>query len=268
MSGIFKGDSIYKSGGGGGGGYSDGGELVDAKFIKVENNTVSTYENTSRTDINYYFEYKDGDILNAVIELTNNVNATVHVYILQNGFYIPIGNIGGNSVNANENYNINIVGNSFTVEQVVNNNGIPEYANINGNIVGIHRVSGNLFITDDLGVNEELENAYNYEYDIWKIPTVTQMNSFVSAFGNNINGFRSTSGWNDGNGTNTTGINLYPYGYQTWSGTKWNDNQYGYYSVFWQNSHYNVPFFRYNGSGTMSSFLGRCRVRLVANLDY
>ena len=210
MSGIFKGDSIYKSGGGGGGGYSDGGELVDAKFIKVENNTVSTYENTSRTDINYYFEYKDGDILNAVIELTNNVNATVHVYILQNGFYIPIGNIGGNSVNANENYNINIVGNSFTVEQVVNNNGIPEYANINGNIVGIHRVSGNLFITDDLGVNEELENAYNYEYDIWKIPTVTQMNSFVSAFGNNINGFRSTSGWNDGNGTNTTGVNLYP----------------------------------------------------------
>lgn len=264
---IYNQPSIYKQGGGGGG-YKDGGELDDAKFIKVENNTVSTYENTSRANINYYFEYKDGDILNAVIELTNNVNATVHVYILQNGFYIPIGNIGGNSVNANENYNINIVGNSFSVEQVVNNNAVPEYTTINGNIVGIHRVSGHLFITDDLGVYETLENAYNYEDSIWKIPNNTQMTAFTTAFNNDRNGFRSIVGWNDGNGTNTTGINLYPHGYQTWSGTKWNDNQVGYYSVFWLNSHYNVPFFRYNGNGTLANLLGRCRVRLVANLDY
>lgn len=31
-----------------GGGYKDGGQLIDADFIEVENNTISSYENVSR----------------------------------------------------------------------------------------------------------------------------------------------------------------------------------------------------------------------------
>ena len=76
MSGIFKGDSIYKSGGGGGG-YKDGGQLVDGDFIEVKNNTVSTYDNTARDPINFYFEVKEGESINSVVELTTVVNSTV-----------------------------------------------------------------------------------------------------------------------------------------------------------------------------------------------
>lgn len=114
---IFKGDSIYKSGGGGGG-YKDGGELVDGDFIKVENNTVSSYDNVSRDPINLYFEPKDGEILNSVVELTTAVNATVNVYVVKNGFYYLLGNVGGDSVTAGNDYKVNITGDSYSIEQV------------------------------------------------------------------------------------------------------------------------------------------------------
>ena len=118
MSGIFNGDSIYKSGGGGGG-YKDGGALVDGDYIEVSNNTVSTYENESRNEINFYFDPKDGEILNSVIELTNDVNATVNVYYLNdNLIFVPLGYIGSNTVNAGEQYNINVTGNGFIIEPV------------------------------------------------------------------------------------------------------------------------------------------------------
>lgn len=118
MSGIFKGDSIYKSGGGGGG-YKDGGELVDGDFIKVENNSVSSYENLTRNEINFYFEKKQNEILNSVIELTTQVNATVNVYYLnENNIFVLLGYIGNNTVNAGDEYNINITGNGYEIEDV------------------------------------------------------------------------------------------------------------------------------------------------------
>jgi len=157
MSGIFKGDSIYKSGGGGGG-YKDGGALIDGDFIKVENNSISTYTNTSRSDINYYFVIKDGEVLNAVIELTNEYNATVHVYILQNGLYIPLGNVGGDTVNAGEQYNINIIGDSFSVEQVSGSNSDPEFAEVNGKIYSLVRIGGQLYTKEDYSGN------FNYNF--------------------------------------------------------------------------------------------------------
>ena len=94
MSGIFEGDSIYKNGSGGGG-YKDGGELIDGDFIKVENNTNSSYNNETRNPINFYFEVKEGDVLNSIIELTTTINSIVNVYILKNHIYYLIGNIGG-----------------------------------------------------------------------------------------------------------------------------------------------------------------------------
>ena len=81
MSCIFKGDSIYKSGGGGGG-YKDGGELVDADFIEIENNNVYNYENINRDQVNFYFDYSDGEIFNSIIEFTTQVNSVVNVYVV------------------------------------------------------------------------------------------------------------------------------------------------------------------------------------------
>ena len=128
MSGIFKGDSIYKSGGGGGG-YKDGGALVDGDFIRVENNSISTYENTTRSEINFYVELKQGDTLNTIIELTNNYNATVFFWVLnpETGILTPIGNIGGDTINSGEEYNIQATGNSYTVDQVSTPTPDPNY---------------------------------------------------------------------------------------------------------------------------------------------
>lgn len=127
MSGIFKGDSIYKSGGGGGGGgYSDGGELVDADFIKVENNTISSYENEDRNQVNFYFE--NGELLNSVIEFTTLVNSAVNVYYINEyGLYFKLNLVGTNTVNANTSYTINITGNSYTVNEVDEESSEGEY---------------------------------------------------------------------------------------------------------------------------------------------
>lgn len=150
MSGIFKGDSIYKSGGGGGGGgYKDGGELVDGDFIKVENNTISSYDNASRDPVNFYFEAADGDVLNSVVELTTAVNATVHVYTVDDGLFIPIGNIGGNTVIAGEEYNIKVVGNSFSIEQVTPGSKDPEFAEINGTVYSVAKIQNKLVLVED-----------------------------------------------------------------------------------------------------------------------
>ena len=116
---IYNAPSIYKQGGGGGG-YKDGGELVDGDFIKVENNSISTYENTTRNEINFYVELNQDETLNTVIEITNNYNATVYFWIVnpETGIFTPLGNIGGDTVTAGEEYNVNATGNSYTVEQV------------------------------------------------------------------------------------------------------------------------------------------------------
>ena len=135
MSGIFKGDSIYKSGGGGGG-YKDGGQLIDGDFIEVKNNTVSSYDNVSRDPVNFYFEPKDGEVINGIIEFTTEVNATVNVYVLIDGVYYLLGNVGGDSVTAGNDYKINITGESYSIEQV--SGGLePKYISLMGTIYGV-----------------------------------------------------------------------------------------------------------------------------------
>lgn len=220
MSGIFKGDSIYKSGGGGGG-YKDGGALVDGDFIKVENNTVSTYTNETRNDINYYFEVKDGEVINAVIELTTDVNATVHVYIVQNGLYIPLGNIGGNTVNSGEEYNINVVGNSFTRELVTNSNSTPEYAQINDHLYSLMAYNNLLWLSSDLTGSNWDGFKYNDDYYYkanyitsgnWRLPTKSEFKNLFDNVG--LTALKSTIGWPAGyNGDNSSGFNMKPKGY-------------------------------------------------------
>ena len=158
MSGIFKGDSIYKSGGGGGG-FKDGGQLVDGDFIKVENNTVSSYDNVSRDPVNFYFEVKDGEILNSVVELTTAVNATINVYVVKNGFYYLLGNVGGNTVNAGDDYKLNVTGDSYSLEQVTPGGGnIPSFVTLGGVIYQVKEYNGYLWTL------KNLEGDFGIEY--------------------------------------------------------------------------------------------------------
>ena len=225
MSGIFKGDSIYKSGGGGGGGFKDGGQLVDGDFIKVENNSISTYTNTSRSDINYYFEIQEGEVLNAVVELTNEYNATVHVYILQNGLYIPLGNVGGDTVNAGDNYKINVVGNSFMLENVTPAQAVPEYVTLDGNIYPCKLFDGLLWLTQDLksisGLISHTEGGYtyfllddnlkNFNLNGWRIPNKSDWNYILGNFTQAE--LKTSSGWQYHNGTNTSEFSYSPGGF-------------------------------------------------------
>ena len=97
MSGIFKGDSIYKSGGSGGG-FKDGGQLTPAEYITVPNNVIAEYDNNA-AEINFIIE-DDGKPHNSIIQVSTTVNATVNVYELRNGFYYLLGVVGSNTINA------------------------------------------------------------------------------------------------------------------------------------------------------------------------
>lgn len=166
MSGIFKGDSIYKSGGGGGG-FKDGGQLVDGDFIKVENNTISSYDNVSRDPVNFYFEVKDGEVLNSVVELTTAVNATINVYILKNGFYYLLGNVGGNTVNAGDDYKLNVTGDSYSLEQVTPGGGsVPSFFEIDGVFYPLKEFNGYLWLMQNL--------AGNFGLDVVNVPKTGQ----------------------------------------------------------------------------------------------
>lgn len=220
MSGIFKGDSIYKSGGGSGGGYKDGGELVDGDFIKVENNTVSSYDNVSRDPINFYFEVKDGEVLNSIVELTTAVNATVNVYIYRNGIYYLIGNVGGNTVNAGEEYNVTIKGNSYVIENVSSFEPEPSYFEFDGNaispagIIKLTNIKGKYwtdYIRFSTENNDIIREHLYYDWILhksyidpwlnsgWRIPTVSDVldiiNNYTTSEYYSLLGFRKLGRW-------------------------------------------------------------------------
>jgi hypothetical protein len=228
MSGIFKGDSIYKSGGGGGG-YKDGGQLIDGDFIEVKNNTISTYDNESRDPVNFYFEVKDGEILNSVVELTTDVNATINVYILKDGFYYLLGNVGGNTVNAGNDYNLNIIGKSYSLELVTPSPNIPEYADIMGGRYDVAKVGSKLWTKYNFngiipGVDYKVENGTtyyltnvqaikNFNSDGWHLPRVADVNELKTLY--TANSCKQTgtpySSWNS-RATGTAPVLFYPYG--------------------------------------------------------
>ena len=134
--GVFNGDSIYNEGGsGGGGGYKDGGQILDGDFMKIENNAVSTYENVNRNTLNFYLEPGEGEVLNAVVELTTAVNSTVNVYAFKNGLFYLLGSSGTNTVTAGNEYKINILGNSYDVENISSVSEGPKFLKLNNGVV-------------------------------------------------------------------------------------------------------------------------------------
>lgn len=221
---IFKGDSIYKSGSGSGGGYKDGGALVDGDFIEVTNNSISTYDNTSRDPVNFYFEVSDGEIVNSVIEMTTAVNSTVNVYVVKNGFYYLLGNVGGDTVTAGNDYKINITGDSYAIENVSNSPTL-EMVTIEGNVYGVLKVGSKYWLkenlkggTDHSGMSyfsrSEVEN--NYMGTGWRIPTETELGNLITSY--SYKDLLGSDHWYAGwGGTNASGMDIEAYGY--WTGS-------------------------------------------------
>jgi uncharacterized protein (TIGR02145 family) len=242
MSGIFKGDSIYKSGGGGGG-FKDGGQLVDGDFIAVNNNTISTYDNETRDPVNFYFDVKPGEVVNSVIEFTTQVNATINVYVVNSaGELVPIGNIGGNTATAGESYNITVVGNSFMLENVVEPIAPDEPAAIiiDGSMYETKKLGNRIWTMDGIGINlsDSRQNTYNRPNNrFYKWGSVAELNNMLSggwrvANENDWNDLRLNSGYTTAQlksvdgwkmngskgpfpGTNESKMNFYPYGILT-----------------------------------------------------
>lgn len=251
MSSVFKGDSIYKSGGGSGGGYKDGGALVDADFIEVKNNTVSTYDNTARDPVNFYYELKDGEVLSSIIELSTAINSTVYVYVVKGGFYYLLGNVGGNTVTAGEEYKINVTGDSYSIEQVSGGDMQQPKIPIGKNTYGVAKITGaGLYIMTE-NLNESLEdtsrqcaynnddsnrlNGYGLLYDPlgiwntdgtlkasfsaliplgWRIPSTADYKKITDLLSSNtdVNKIKSVTGWGTP-GTNELGTNFLPSGF-------------------------------------------------------
>lgn len=231
MSGIFNGDSIYTIGGGGG--YKDGGALVDADFIEVANNTVSTYQNDNRNELNFYFDVKPGEPLNSVIEVTNENNATVYVYITnQYGELIQIGYIGTNTINAGDVYNITIIGNSFIIENVTEPSSDPGAVIIDDYLYGCKKVGNRIWATECLGIitpnskdnqsgipgnrfypKSELDLIQSKLSNGWRIANGGDWADLRDNSGYTVQQLQSVNGWSELSGNNASGLNFYPFGY-------------------------------------------------------
>jgi len=57
----------------------------------------------------------------------------------------------------------------------------------------------------------------------WHIPTIAEAKVLVDTFGGNGSPLRSTYGWNNGNGTNSTGFTALPAGYYSYDWLNAND---------------------------------------------
>lgn len=235
MSGIYNQTSIYKQAGGGG--YKDGGELLDADLIKVDNNSISTYDNESRDPVNFYFDVKDGEVINSIIEITTQVNATVNVYVLKNGFYYLLSNVGGNTINANENYKINVTGESFDIEKEDGGGVDPDFADIEGAIYPIKKIGGVYWMLSNLQLDKF--NPYKngsecyYREKVttntgWRLPTLTECQDLRSLY--SVPQLKSSSEWIDQNGNNESGLNFYPKGYYSYN--YWRLDSVGYEAEF------------------------------------
>ena len=236
---INNGVSIYNFGGGGGGGYTPAGELVDGDFIRVENNSISTYENTTRSTINFYVELPQGETLNTIIELTNNYNGTVLFWVMDpdTGILTPIGNIGGNSVTSGEEYNIKATGDSYTVEQVTKPNTNEIAVNLgDGKGIYVFIKIGNLYVgKTDIAFNidgvgskpagsktwykriDTLNNHPTFENGV-RIPSYSDIEYIINQLEPNAGQkMKSTTNWNNSNpntkGTNESGLNMGGYGF-------------------------------------------------------
>jgi hypothetical protein len=240
MSSVFKGDSIYKSGGSGG--FANGGQLPSSPsgIVEIKNNTIYEYNNTNNNDLTFVFSKKE-DVFNSVIELTTSVNGNVYVgYIDIQGFVIPLSVIGTTSVSANNSYKINIVGDSYAIENVSVVNNDPIAATVLGNLYPCKKYSNFIVVGPIGGGNNGTGGIYWNEYNIranwlkkfraegYDIPTTSQWEEYklnpdiklLGYYDTDLNVVRGYGGqvwiWQSMSGV----IQAYIYNGNTWSITQ------------------------------------------------
>lgn len=227
-------ETIYNYGGGGGG-LKYGGALADSDFIEFSNNTLSTFDNEGRQDINFYVIPKKDEVITSVIELTTDSNATVHVYKFDGFMYLPFGYITNNTVSSGNKYKIEIIGDSFDVSLVNDLGKYPEYINIEDQILGVCKIGDLLWTTNNLKIDlpygkvgsigrpSDQVNYPGYFYQIssttrrdyinndllkggWRLPTYSDFSNMESSIGEDYDSLLKV-GQQPG-ATNTTGFSL------------------------------------------------------------
>lgn len=260
--GILNGDSIYNFGGGG---YNDGGNLTPSDYIEIENNSFYKLEGNNDADLNFVIDGESG-ILNSIVEISTNVDSTINVYVRRNGFLYILSSVD-NLIYTNKNYRLVISGDSYSLEEIVNILPTISKAEINGVYYDVFQF-GNKIITQDLG---SWFSGFEYESLLasldgeWTYPTRTFIDQIKYDVG--IDAMRSISGWNNIQGTNTSGLNFFPYGVDSYGTIYYAGSE----SDFWSdpNNEYNRNYLGLWESSIVYSTYSKdykIRARLVKEL--
>lgn len=207
--GVFNGNSIYNEGGAGGG-YNNGGDLTPADYIEIENNSFYTLEGNDAADLNFVIDGESG-VLNSIVEVSTNVNSVVNVYIDRNGILYKLLCID-NSITAGKDYHLYIQGSNYYIEEIAGLEPVISKAELNGNYIDVYQI-GPYVISADLGEWFNLSQFNSLVASTsgkWKKLSIDEVDYIKNNF--TSSSIRSTSGWNNTQGDNSTGLNFYPYG--------------------------------------------------------
>lgn len=231
--GVFNGNSIYNDGGaGGGGGYNDGGDLTPADYIEIENNSFYKLEGNDAANLNFVIDGESG-VLNSIVEISTNVDSTINVYVNRDGLLYKLSTIDS-LIYQNKSYRLYINGDTYYINEINQSISISK-AIINNNLVDVI-VYGNYIITQDLGWfnYNEFEDLVNTSG--WSKVSYQVLSTIKNDLGQDS--MRSTSGWNTPQGTNTSGLNFYPYGRKQGGDM----NGVGYFNYSWCKDDYQPGF--------------------------
>jgi uncharacterized protein (TIGR02145 family) len=145
-----------------------------------------------------------------------------------------LGNVGGNTVNAGDDYNLSVVGNSYMLEVVTPSQADPGAIEFDGKIYPLVNVNGILWAAENLKLAAATysKNGDDYYYKITsasnlddairgindncRLPTRAEIMSLIDYFGGYTTtcsaSLCSSSEWdpNAGNGNNYSGLNFLP----------------------------------------------------------
>lgn len=210
--------TIYKQGGGSG--LKNGGTLTENQWILIESGNVYNINNSSQSEINFYFKPKDGEVLNAVIEFENNANCDINVfYENSSGFLIPLYCVGTNNVTSGKYYTICIIDNTYYIDEATGGCGEPEFIDF-GDDLGIKKIvkiGTRIWTASDFGPMENFFAISSIVEKVgggWRLPNYYDIDyQLIPNAGTNYEKIRSISGWPNNQGTNETGFNASPQGW-------------------------------------------------------
>lgn len=283
--------SIYNIGGGSGDtSYIDGGALVDADMMLLNNNTYYTYNAEGKSEINFYFE-SDDEILNSVVDLKTDSSTKIGVYIKNGDLLYTLGNIYSNNVNSGS-YRIQIIGRSYSIEEIINDDGKASYLSLDGLLYPMVKIGGLIWTAKDVNISPEgihvdkrhvtsvypswlydntLENTVKIKDYIagknngFRVPTYDDFNSFRTDVNDDIDTVVKSGFASFPNATNSLGFSAIPAGYYNFGTIMSRGSQCSYLvddSLDLMNCHFDI---NPGGFSMTQNFLGAICLRLCKN---